>query len=105
MFELAILRRVVKQAVIAAAPLSFPLNGGVKQRMLKETVLGALALRKSGNWSEQEIEMLWSDEALTSAVLPRYHVDQSIKRALGSRLGTLKEKDSSGKAQRSEIEN
>jgi hypothetical protein len=64
------------------------------QQQLVETVLGALALRKSGNWSEQEIEMLWSEEALTSAVLPRYHVDQSIKRVLGSKLGTLKDKES-----------
>jgi len=64
------------------------------QQQLEETVLGALGLRKSGNWSEQEISLLWSEEALTSAVLPRYHVDQSIKRALGSKLGTLKDKDS-----------
>lgn len=63
------------------------------QQQLIETVLGALALRKSGNWSEQEVEALWSDEALTSAVLPRYHIDQQIKRALGSKIGTLKDKD------------
>ena len=63
------------------------------QQQLVETVLGALALRRSGNWSEQEIGQLWSEEALTSAVLPRYHVDQSIKRALGSKLGTIKDKD------------
>jgi len=41
------------------------------QQQLVETVLGALALRKSGNWSEQEVEGLWTEEALTSAVLPR----------------------------------
>jgi hypothetical protein len=63
------------------------------QQQLVETVLGALALRKSGNWSEQEVEALWSEESLTSAVLPRYHVDQQIKRALGSKIGTLKDKD------------
>lgn len=63
------------------------------QQQLVETVLGALALRKSGNWSEQEAEDLWSDAALTSAVLPRYHVDERIKRSLGSRLGTLKDKE------------
>jgi hypothetical protein len=63
------------------------------QQQLVETVLGALALRKSGNWSEQEVEALWSEEALTSAVLPRYHIDQQIKRALGSKIGTLKDKD------------
>jgi hypothetical protein len=63
------------------------------QQQLVETVLGALALRKSGNWSEQEVEALWSEEALTSAVLPRYHIDVCIKRSLGSKIGTLKEKD------------
>jgi hypothetical protein len=63
------------------------------QQQLVEAVLGALALRRSGNWSEQEVEELWSDAALTSAVLPRYHIDERIKRSLGSRLGTLKDKD------------
>jgi hypothetical protein len=63
------------------------------QQQLVETVMGALALRKSGNWSEQEVEELWSEAALTSAVLPRYHIDERIKRSLGSRLGTLKDKD------------
>jgi hypothetical protein len=33
---------------------------------------------------------LWSEEALTAAVLPRWHIDQSIKRQLGHRLGSLK---------------
>jgi hypothetical protein len=61
------------------------------QQQLVETVLGALALRRAGNWSEQEIEKLWAEESLTSAVLPRYHVDYNIKRALGQKLGTLKD--------------
>jgi hypothetical protein len=63
------------------------------QQQLVETVMGALALRKSGNWSEQEVEELWSEASLTSAVLPRYHVDERIKRSLGSKLGTLKDRD------------
>jgi hypothetical protein len=63
------------------------------QQQLVEAVLGALALRKSGNWSEQEVEELWSEAALTSAVLPRYHIDERIKRSLGSKLGTLKDKE------------
>lgn len=63
------------------------------QQQLVETVLGALALRKSGNWSEQEVQELWSENALTAAVLPRYHVDERIKRSLGSKLGTLKDKE------------
>lgn len=63
------------------------------QQQLAEAVLGALALRRSGNWSEQEVEELWSENALTSAVLPRYHIDERIKRSLGSKLGTLKDKE------------
>ena len=63
------------------------------QQQLVETVLGALALRKSGNWSEQEVEELWSEAALTSAVLPRYHIDERIRRSLGSKLGTIKDRE------------
>jgi hypothetical protein len=68
------------------------------QQQLVEAVLGALALRRSGNWSEQEAEELWSEAALTSAVLPRYHIDERIKRSLGSKLGTLKDKEASASA-------
>ncbi len=39
-----------------------------------------------------DVQRLWSEEALTAAVLPRYHVDIAVKRALGAKLGTLKEK-------------
>jgi len=63
------------------------------EQQLIESVLGALALRKSGNWSEQEVEALWSEDALTSTVLPRYHIDQNIRRALGQRIGSLKGTD------------
>jgi hypothetical protein len=60
------------------------------EQQLVEAVMSALSLRKVGKWSFQEIETLWSEHALTAAVLPRWHVDQSIKRHLGQRLGTLK---------------
>jgi hypothetical protein len=63
------------------------------QQQLVEAVIGALALRKSGNWSEQEVEELWSEASLTTAVLPRYLVDERIKMSLGGKLGTLKDKD------------
>jgi hypothetical protein len=38
------------------------------------------------------MQRLWSEEALTAAVLPRYHVDVAVKRALGAKLGTLRKK-------------
>ena len=37
-------------------------------------------------------ELAWPEEALTAAVMLRYHVDFAVKRALGSKLGALKEK-------------
>lgn len=56
-------------------------------QQLIEAVMSAMALKNSGSWSMQELERLWSEEALTAAVLPRWHVDQNIKRALGQKLG------------------
>jgi len=38
----------------------------------------------------EELSSLWSEEALTAVVLPRWHIDQSIKRSLGQKLGSLK---------------
>lgn len=64
------------------------------EQQLVETVMGAQALRDARQWSFEELQRLWSDEALTAAVLPRYHVDIAIKRTLGAKLGTLKEKAS-----------
>lgn len=60
------------------------------EQQLIETVMSALALRKAGSWSLQELQSLWSPEALTAAVLPRWHIDQIVKRMLGHRLGTSK---------------
>lgn len=64
------------------------------EQQLIEAVLGAQALRDARQWTFDEIQRLWSEEALTAAVLPRYHVDVAVKRALGAKLGTLKEKAS-----------
>jgi hypothetical protein len=61
------------------------------EQQLVETVMGALALRGSSQWTVQDLDKLWSEEALTAAVLPRYHVDINIKRTLGSKIGSLKE--------------
>jgi hypothetical protein len=36
------------------------------------------------------LKQAWSEEALTAAVMPRYHTDEAIKRSLGAKLGTLK---------------
>lgn len=59
------------------------------EQQLIETVMAAHGLREKGLWSEQETEELWSEAALTAAVLPRYHININIKRTLGQRLGKL----------------
>jgi hypothetical protein len=60
------------------------------QQQLVEAVVSAQALKRAGRWSFEELSRLWSEEALTAAILPRWHIDQSIKRQLGHRLGSLK---------------
>jgi hypothetical protein len=59
------------------------------EQQLIETVMSALALKQSGKWSMQELGELWSETALTAAILPRYHIDMNIKRVLGQRLGRI----------------
>jgi hypothetical protein len=59
------------------------------EQQLIETVMSALALKQGGKWSMQELAQLWDEVALTAAVLPRYHIDMSIKRVLGQRLGRI----------------
>lgn len=60
------------------------------EQQLIEAVMGALALKGSSQWTLGDTEKLWTEEALTAVVMPRYHIDVSVKRALGQKLGTLK---------------
>jgi hypothetical protein len=60
------------------------------EQQLVEAVMSVMALRRTGAWSIQELEDLWSEAALTAAVLPRWHIDVQIKRALGAKFGKLK---------------
>jgi hypothetical protein len=64
------------------------------EQQLIEAVMGAQALRDARQWTFEEMQRLWAEEALTAAVLPRYHVDVAVKRTLGAKLGTLKERAS-----------
>lgn len=59
------------------------------EQSLVETVIGIQALRKAPEWNPQEIDTALSEEALTAAVMPRYHVHNAVKRHLGSKLGKL----------------
>jgi len=63
------------------------------EQSLVEIVLSANALRGSQFWTDEAIDDgVLSEEGLTAAVLPRYHIDYSIKRSLGSKLGAIKPK-------------
>jgi hypothetical protein len=62
------------------------------EQQLVETVIGTQSLRDARHWTVQDLNNAWSEEALTSAVMPRYHIDNAVKRALGTKLGSLKDK-------------
>lgn len=57
------------------------------EQALIETVIGVQALRNSQEWSLEEIQKALSEDALTAAVMQRYHVNVSVKRGLGAKLG------------------
>jgi hypothetical protein len=61
------------------------------EQQLMEAIMGSFALKGSPQWTMQDLEKLWNEEALTAAVLPRYHVDVNVKRALGAKIGSLKD--------------
>jgi hypothetical protein len=61
---------------------------------LIETVLGVQVLKDSREWPVEDIKKALSEEALTAVVMQRYHIDVAVKRALGAKLGTLKDKAS-----------
>jgi hypothetical protein len=64
------------------------------EQSLVETVIGVQALQNGQEWTNSEIEKALSEEALTAAVMPRYHVNNSVKRELGSKLGKLQQQAS-----------
>jgi len=57
------------------------------EQALVETVIGIQQLRGSKEWGPGEIEKALSAEALTSAVMQRYHVYVACKREIGAKLG------------------
>jgi hypothetical protein len=59
------------------------------EQQLIETVMSAIALKQGGRWSTSELPELWSEAALTAAVLPRYHINLNVKRNLGQKIGKL----------------
>lgn len=62
------------------------------EQSLVEAVMGIRAIKGAKEWTTEDLEKAISSEALTMAVLPRYHVEMSVSRTLGSKLGTLKDR-------------
>jgi hypothetical protein len=72
----------VKPTVTAAVQCWF-------EQALTETVIGVQALNGSKEWNADQIGQALSEEGLTAAAMARYHVYNSVKRELGSKLGKL----------------
>jgi hypothetical protein len=66
------------------------------EQALIETVIGCQSLQDEQRWSPDDIHTALSDEALTAAVMQRYHVANAVKRTLGARLGSLKQRSGAG---------
>ncbi len=60
------------------------------EQSLVEAVMGVQSLEGASQWSGEDIRRALSEEALTAAIMPRYHLDFAIRRSLGSKLGSLK---------------
>lgn len=58
------------------------------EQALTETVMGVQGLINSKEWSQTDIDSALSEEALTAAVMQRYHIHFAVKRELGSKLGS-----------------
>ena len=57
------------------------------EQALIETVIGIQQLKGSKEWGPSELDIAMSEEALTAAVMQRYHVFNACKRELGAKLG------------------
>jgi len=57
------------------------------EQALVETVIGIQQMKGSKEWGPEEIERALSPEALTSAVMQRYHVYVACRRDLGAKFG------------------
>lgn len=57
------------------------------EQALIETVIGVQQLKDSKEWTPNAISEALSEEALTTAVMQRYHIHNACRRELGSKLG------------------
>jgi hypothetical protein len=59
------------------------------EQQLIEVVTGALALKNRPKWNPDQFTACVSQEALTAAVMTRYHLVNQIKRSVGNKLGKI----------------
>jgi hypothetical protein len=59
----------------------------VFEQQLIEVVAGALSFRNRPRWNPEQFKQAVSQEALTSAVMCRYHLVNQIRRSIGGKLG------------------
>jgi len=64
------------------------------QQALTEVVYSVDFLKGGKQWTDDEVKNVVSPEALTAAVLPRYHIEMAVRRSLGQKLGSTKERAS-----------
>ncbi|WP_404712743.1 hypothetical protein [Sphingomonas sp. MMS24-J13] len=57
------------------------------EQQLIETIMGAMSLKEDVSWTMADLAGLWTEHALTAAAMPRYHVDQVMRKAMIERLG------------------
>jgi len=67
-------------------------------QQLVEAVLGVLTIKGSARWTPTQVEDALSEEALTAVVMPRYHTLNQVTRALGTKLGSLKDRGAEAEA-------
>lgn len=58
------------------------------EQALVEAVMGVQALMNSKEWTQHDIDAALSEQALTTAVMQRYHVHFAVKRELASKVGS-----------------
>ena len=59
----------------------------VFEQQLIEVVAGALSFRNRPKWTPDQFKQAVSEEALTAAVMCRYHLVNQIRRSVGGKLG------------------
>lgn len=60
------------------------------EQALCETVMGMKSLDGGKLWNDEQMAAALSEEALTAAVMQRYHVHNCVKRHLGTATGSLR---------------